>query len=106
MRPCCHAGWMSTQVRVPSSRAWGRRLVVTAAAAGSLAVALPAAAEEAAPTVRCTVTDERLAELSGLVVVGEQTLALNDGGDQVAVYGLDRSEEHTSELQSRQYLVC
>src|SRR3712207_7975206 len=30
------------------------------------------------------------------------------GGDvgAAAVTGLDRSEEHTSELQSRQYLVC
>lgn len=41
------------------------------------------------PTVRCSVTDERLAELSGLVVVGDQMLAINDGGSQVAVYGLD-----------------
>src|SRR3712207_8193200 len=29
--------------------------------------------------------------------------AFMDGGD---AYGLSRSEEHTSELQSRQYLVC
>src|SRR3712207_8586005 len=29
-----------------------------------------------------------------------------DGGAGVADEGLQRSEEHTSELQSRQYLVC
>lgn len=60
----------------------------------ALGVATPAGAEEAAPTagpstVRCSITDARLAELSGLVVVGEQILALNDGGDQVVVHGLD-----------------
>ena len=56
-----------------------------------LGCALPAAAEEAdaAPTVRCQITDSALAEVSGLVVVGEQMLALNDGGDQLAVHLLD-----------------
>src|SRR5947209_8977428 len=29
-----------------------------------------------------------------------------DGGASVTYYVMDRSEEHTSELQSRQYLVC
>ncbi|HYH24779.1 MAG TPA: hypothetical protein VD834_05465 [Blastococcus sp.] len=86
---------MPTQAHGSPDRAWARRLVVTVALSGALAAALPSAsAEEAAPTpaeptVRCAITDERLAELSGLVVVGEQTLALNDGGEQVAVYGLD-----------------
>lgn len=52
--------------------------------------AAPAAAEEpAAPSVRCQVTDPRLAELSGLVDVGDRMLAMVDGGDQVAVYVLD-----------------
>ncbi|RBY98041.1 hypothetical protein DQ237_03890 [Blastococcus sp. TF02-8] len=55
----------------------------------SEAVAEEAAPAEPAPTVRCSVTDERLPELSGLVVVGEQMLALNDGGSRVEVYGLD-----------------
>jgi hypothetical protein len=53
---------------------------------------MPATAEEAAtapPTTRCQITDPALAELSGLVVVGEQMLALNDGGDSVAVHLLD-----------------
>jgi hypothetical protein len=40
--------------------------------------------------VRCKVTDPRLTELSGLVVVGERMLAMSDGGDHVAVYALDR----------------
>ncbi|TYP83682.1 hypothetical protein [Blastococcus xanthinilyticus] len=74
------------------SRACARRLpLATALTAGLvLAPALPhAAAEEPAPTVRCSITDPRLAELSGLVVVGDQMLALNDGGEQVTVLGLD-----------------
>src|SRR3712207_7327233 len=29
-----------------------------------------------------------------------------DGGDRAAARRADRSEEHTSELRSRQYLVC
>src|SRR3712207_8566746 len=32
--------------------------------------------------------------------------ALECDGDRVSYAELDRSEEHTSELQSRQYLVC
>jgi hypothetical protein len=50
----------------------------------------PAAAEEpVAPSARCQVTDPRLAELSGLVDVGDRMLAMVDGGDQVVVYVLD-----------------
>src|SRR3712207_8548844 len=33
-------------------------------------------------------------------------LAHERGGEAQPAAGLDRSEEHTSELQSRQYLVC
>ena len=44
---------------------------------------------EAAPTVRCQISDARLAELSGLVATGDQVLAVNDGGDQAAVHLLD-----------------
>ena len=44
---------------------------------------------EVPPTVRCQITDARLAELSGLVAVGDQLLAVNDGGDQAAVHLLD-----------------
>jgi hypothetical protein len=50
-------------------------------------VADPAA--EAAPATRCQISDSRLAELSGLVAVGDQVLAVNDGGEQVAVHLLD-----------------
>ncbi|MGY1718905.1 hypothetical protein ACI8AG_07645 [Blastococcus sp. SYSU DS0552] len=76
--------------RVPS-RVRRRRLVVASALTGALAVLVPASAsaEEPAPEVRCAITDPRLAELSGLVVVEEQMLALNDGGDRVEVLGLD-----------------
>jgi hypothetical protein len=63
-----------------------------------LAFASPAAAEQpsasgavAAGTTYCTITDPRLAELSGLVVVGEQMLAVSDGGDQLTVLVLDSS---------------
>jgi hypothetical protein len=62
-----------------------------------LGLGAPAAAEEpamvaaadTAPSTRCQITDPRLAELSGLVVVGDQVLAVNDGGDQAAVHLLD-----------------
>jgi hypothetical protein len=56
---------------------------------------VPAAAEDATaqsaagPTVRCQITDPRVTELSGLVVGRDRMLAINDGGDQVAVYVLD-----------------
>jgi hypothetical protein len=38
---------------------------------------------------QCQVTDPRLAELSGLVAVDDQLVAINDGGDQVSVFLLD-----------------
>jgi hypothetical protein len=47
------------------------------------------AAADTAPSTRCQITDPRLAELSGLAVVGDQVLAVNDGGDQAAVHLLD-----------------
>ena len=61
-----------------------------------LAFAPPAGAEEtpaAAPTgtVYCTISDPRLAELSGLVVVGDTMLAVADGGDELTVLVLDKS---------------
>src|SRR3712207_8706433 len=37
---------------------------------------------------------------------GRQAAALEDRQGEHLVDGEDRSEEHTSELQSRQYLVC
>jgi hypothetical protein len=81
----------------------GVRLLAVAGALGAALVlvsAVPAAAEVAAPTgatgppalratTRCHLTDPRLPELSGLVVVGNRMLAMNDGGDRAAVYLLD-----------------
>ena len=52
------------------------------------------------PALRCQVTDPRLTELSGLVVIGDRMLAMSDGGDRVAVYLLDQRchivEVHTA----------
>jgi hypothetical protein len=81
---------------VPAPDRAGRCLLaaVSTLAGGAVVLApAPALAESPAPApeVRCSVTDPRLAELSGLVVVGEQMLAIGDGGEQVAVYGLDAS---------------
>ncbi|SFP91793.1 hypothetical protein SAMN05660464_0160 [Geodermatophilus dictyosporus] len=57
---------------------------------GLTALPVPAAAEEPpAASTRCTITDPRLAELSGLVDVGERLLAVVDGGEQVVVHVLD-----------------
>jgi hypothetical protein len=56
---------------------------------------MPASAEDAtttaaaAPSTQCQITDPRLPELSGLVAVRDRLLAINDGGDQVAIYILD-----------------
>src|SRR3712207_8992822 len=54
-----------------------------------------------------------IADVSAYVAAGSPLDRLFDGADhvegrfrQVVVFALDRSEEHTSELQSRQYLVC
>jgi hypothetical protein len=81
-----------------------RRLRGRAAAAVTALVLLlgpasPAGAEEApgppgtagTGTTVCTITDPRLAELSGLVVVGKSMFAVPDGGDQLSVLVLDDS---------------
>src|SRR3712207_8855674 len=39
-------------------------------------------------------------------VVVDAELLLEESGDAIAARQAGRSEEHTSELQSRQYLVC
>ncbi|WP_245160317.1 hypothetical protein [Blastococcus sp. CT_GayMR20] len=84
---------MPVQAGSPRSGLRGRLLAAGGALGAALVLgcALPAGAEEAtaAPSTRCQVTDPALAELSGLVVMGEQMLALNDGGDQLAVHLLD-----------------
>ena len=55
---------------------------------------VPAFAEDAAaaPTVQCSITDPRLAELSGLVAVGDRVLAMNDGGDGLVAARVLRRE--------------
>lgn len=50
---------------------------------------LTVAAPPAAPETRCTVTDDRLAELSGLVVDDGRVWAMSDGGRRVDVHRLD-----------------
>ncbi len=81
------------QVGRPRSRVRGRLLASGGALAvgAVLASGVPASAEDtvAAPAVQCPITDPRLAELSGLVAVGDRVLAMNDGGEQLAVYLLD-----------------
>lgn len=52
----------------------------------------PASAAPAAPEDLCTVTDPRLAELSGLVVRGDEIWAMSDGGSRATVYRLDTSD--------------
>ncbi len=65
--------------------------LVVATPALSNAEDTPVAATGSAAEARthCTISDPRLAELSGLVVVGDRMLAVNDGGDEVAVHVLD-----------------
>jgi hypothetical protein len=59
------------------------------ASPGTAAAHAPTTAAAGSGSVHCTVEDPRLAELSGLVVIGTRLLALNDGGDQLAVHVLD-----------------
>jgi hypothetical protein len=56
-------------------------------------VAVPqaaAAVDIPAPEAVCTITDERLAELSGLTTGEEHWYAVNDGGTQIEIFVLDR----------------
>jgi hypothetical protein len=78
-------------------RSPGAAALVVAALSATIIAGAPAVAtaEEAAvgttpeAATHCTITDPRLAELSGIVAVGDRLIALNDGGDQVAVHVLD-----------------
>jgi hypothetical protein len=68
------------------------RLLATGGALGAalvLGCPLPASAEAAGPTAQCQITDPRLTELSGLVAVDDQLVAINDGGEQLSVFLLD-----------------
>ena len=99
MQPFCHAGYVPEQAGSPRSGVRGRLLASggVLGAALVLGCTLPASAEEAgstpaapgAPATQCQITDPRLSELSGLVAVGDQLLAIADGGDQLAVHLLD-----------------
>ena len=62
------------------------------ASAGKATAPSAAASAEAAagqPRTQCQVNDPRLPEVSGLVVVGDRMLAVNDGGNEVVVHILD-----------------
>jgi hypothetical protein len=66
------------------------RLVVVAIAAAVAVLVVPRtglarAADVPAPEPVCSISDERLAELSGLAADGEHYYAVNDGGTQVEV---------------------
>jgi hypothetical protein len=78
----------------------GAAVVLGSAAPALAEEAAASVPAEAAPSTRCQISDDRLAELSGLVAVGDQVLAVNDGGDQVAVHLLDAAcqvvDEHTA----------
>ncbi|HEX6351869.1 MAG TPA: hypothetical protein VF106_02710 [Actinophytocola sp.] len=64
---------------------------VTLAVLLGLPLAAPAAADPVpAPVPACTITDERLTELSGLVADGEHWYAANDGGTAATVYVLGK----------------
>ena len=82
---------MPEQAGRPRSGSRGR-LLASGGVLGAVLVlgcALPASAGTTAPAAQCQITDPRLPELSGLVAVDGQFLAMNDGGDQVSVFLLD-----------------
>ena len=97
MQRFCHAGCVPVQAGRPRSGVRGRLLATGGLLGAALVLAsgMPASAEDstaqpdAAPTTRCQITDPRLAELSGMVVVPGRMLAINDGGDRVDVHVLD-----------------
>jgi hypothetical protein len=63
-----------------------------APASGGATATTPASSSSgSAPHALCQLTDPRLPELSGLVVIGDKMLAMNDGGDRLSVYVLDSS---------------
>lgn len=69
-----------------------RAVVLAAVLLPGLAFAAPAAvaAQPAAPVARCTMTDPRLTELSGLVADGDRWYATNDGGTAATVFVLTK----------------
>jgi hypothetical protein len=84
MQSFCHAGYVPGAGR-PRNGVRGRMLAAGGVLGAGLVLGspVPASAEDpAAPAVQCQITDPRLAELSGLVAVGDRVLAMSDGGDQ------------------------
>jgi hypothetical protein len=83
---------LSRPVRT-SAAVLGAAAVLALAAAPGTALAdssnAPPATTAPAPRTLCHLTDARLPELSGLVVIGDKMLAMNDGGDRLTVYVLD-----------------
>lgn len=67
-----------------------RVLVVLLAGCWLGLAAMPAAAAPPEPKVLCTIEDPRLAELSGLASNGRRWVAVNDGGDSVEIFVLNR----------------
>ena len=95
---------MPEQAGRPRSGSRGR-LLASGGVLGAVLVLgcpLPASAETAAPAAQCQITDPRLPELSGLVAVDGQFLAMNDGGEQVSVFLLDATcqvvDVHTADV--------
>ena len=70
-----------------------RGVLFAASLLPGLALPAPAAAAQptpAAPVVRCTMADPRLAELSGLVADADRWYAINDGGTAATVFVLTK----------------
>lgn len=65
--------------------------VLTVVGVVALLVGGPQGAALAAPTRMCAVGDERLAEISGIVTTTTGYIAINDGGDELRTYVLDRT---------------
>src|SRR4051812_49928145 len=89
MQPFCHAGYMP-EAGKPRSAARGRLLAAGGALAAGLVLGFATTAgagdDVAAPSAQCQITDPRLPELSGLALVGDPGLAVNDGGGPPAGY--------------------
>src|SRR5476651_2662269 len=93
--PCSHCSALPAEA--PSAPGIGRRTFLAQSALMAAITALAA----------CSVaTDMTAPGLSGQTTINlsDQPSLANVGG--VALVTISRSEEHTSELQSRQYLVC
>src|SRR3712207_6971320 len=77
------------------------------AAWAAVAAALGERYKPIAPDLGAGPFPDEVRRLDGVLPRGPFPLAGYSLGGRVALYyALERSEEHTSELQSRQYLVC